>query len=67
MSVVLREDRGPVAILTLNDPDSYNSLTAPLVTELKAALAQLRDEREIRVVILTGAGKGFCSGANLGG
>ena len=46
---------------------TYNSLTAPLVTELKAALAQVRDEREVRVVILAGAGKGFSSGANLGG
>lgn len=67
MSLVLREDRGPVAILTMNDPDTYNSLTSPLVTELKAALAEVRDEREVRVVILAGAGKGFSSGANLGG
>ena len=67
LSLVLREDRGPVAILTMNDPDTYNSLTSPLVTELKAALAQVRDEREVRVVILAGAGKGFSSGANLGG
>jgi len=67
VTLVLREDRGPVAVLTLNDPDTYNSLTAPMIGELKSALADVRDERAIRVVILAANGKGFCSGANLGG
>jgi enoyl-CoA hydratase len=38
-----------------------------MVVELKAALTQIRDERDVRVVILAANGKGFCSGANLGG
>lgn len=56
-----------VAVVTLDDEARYNALSSPMVAELKHALAALRDDREARVVVLTGAGKGFCSGANMAG
>ncbi len=56
-----------VAMLELHDPDRYNALTSGLVTELKEALSRIRDDRDVRVVVLSAAGKGFCSGANMTG
>jgi enoyl-CoA hydratase len=65
---VTRDDLGDgVVQLTLDDPDRYNALTNRMVWDLRDALAQIRNERETRVVILTGAGKGFCAGANMAG
>ena len=63
----MREDRGTTAVLTLNDPDRYNALSTTMVTELREHLAAIHDDRHVRVVVLAAAGKGFCSGANLGG
>jgi enoyl-CoA hydratase len=56
-----------VAVLELHDPDRYNALTSGLVTELKDALSRIRDDRDVRVVVLSAAGKGFCAGANMTG
>lgn len=56
-----------VALLTLNDPARYNSLTNGMVAELRAAFAQLRTDRTARVIVLTGRGRGFCAGANMTG
>jgi len=53
---------GPVARITLNRPDRLNSFTAQMHKELRDALANLGDAR---VVILTGAGRGFCAGQDL--
>lgn len=58
---------GGVVVLELDDPDRYNALTAAMVTELRDALGAIRADREVRVVVLAGAGRGFCSGANLAG
>ena len=55
-------DRGPVTRITLNRPDRLNSFTAAMHAELRDALANLG---EARVVILTGAGRGFCAGQDL--
>ncbi|HZP28949.1 MAG TPA: enoyl-CoA hydratase-related protein [Acidimicrobiia bacterium] len=60
----LRED---VALVEMNDPDRYNSLTTGMVDELKATFAQLRVDRTVRAVVLTGHGRGFCAGANMTG
>src|SRR5690242_12942368 len=54
-----------VAILTLNRPERYNAINATLRGEVTAAMAELRDDDDVRVVMLTGAGKGFCSGAGM--
>jgi enoyl-CoA hydratase len=51
--------------LTLNRPDSLNALTYAMYEELLAKLELIRFDSEIRVVILTGAGKGFCAGHDL--
>jgi enoyl-CoA hydratase len=67
MSLVGTERRGDAVVVTLDDPERYNALTTAMVTELKDAFAELRRDRDARVVILTGAGKGFCSGANMAG
>ena len=53
---------GPVARITLNRPDRLNSFTAHMHEELRDALASLGDAR---VVVLTGAGRGFCAGQDL--
>lgn len=49
----------------LNRPDSLNAMTPELVGDITAAFRQLNQDRETRAVILTGEGKGFCSGADL--
>jgi 2-(1,2-epoxy-1,2-dihydrophenyl)acetyl-CoA isomerase len=54
-----------VAILTLNRPDRYNAINAALRAEVTAAMRDLHGDDEVRVLILTGAGKGFCSGADM--
>ncbi len=56
-----------VAVVTLDDPSRYNALSSAMVAEIRSALAAIRADREVRVVVLTGAGRGFCAGANMGG
>ena len=53
--------------LTLNRPERLNALTYELVTDLHAAIDGLRDDHDCRVVIITGAGRGFCAGLDLKG
>ena len=67
MSMVLSERRGSIAILTLNNPERYNALGGSLLNDLNLALDEVLDEPRARAVVLTGAGKGFCSGAQFGG
>jgi methylglutaconyl-CoA hydratase len=54
-----------IARVTLNRPDKRNALDAEIVNELKAALKQAAGDETVRVVLVTGAGKDFCSGADL--
>ncbi|MEW5926372.1 MAG: enoyl-CoA hydratase-related protein [Gemmatimonadota bacterium] len=63
--VLLVRREGGVARLTLNRPDKRNALNAELIAALKAALRAADDDPEVRVVALEGAGKDFCSGADL--
>jgi 2-(1,2-epoxy-1,2-dihydrophenyl)acetyl-CoA isomerase len=67
MSMVVSERRGSIAILTLNNPERYNALGGSLLGDLNAALDEVLGEPRARAVLLTGAGKGFCSGAQFGG
>jgi 2-(1,2-epoxy-1,2-dihydrophenyl)acetyl-CoA isomerase len=67
MSMVLSERHGSIAILTLNNPERYNALGGSLLDDLNAALDEVLCEPRARAVVLTGAGKGFCSGAQFGG
>src|SRR5690606_27940717 len=57
--------REGIAHLTLNRPDKRNALNGELVEALKEALARSEADPEVRVVALAGAGKDFCSGADL--
>lgn len=63
--ILLREDAGPVATLTLNRPGALNALSDAMLAELKAAFAALAEDRTAKVVILRGAGKAFCAGHDL--
>jgi 2-(1,2-epoxy-1,2-dihydrophenyl)acetyl-CoA isomerase len=59
------EETGAVARVTLSRPDKLNSFNAAMHLELREALARAA-RPEIRVVVITGAGKGFCAGQDLG-
>ncbi|MBV9919364.1 MAG: enoyl-CoA hydratase/isomerase family protein [Pseudonocardia sp.] len=59
-------DDPAVAVLTLNRPARYNALTVELKTALLAALRELADAGDVRAAVLTGAGKAFCVGQDLG-
>jgi len=66
MSLILESvDDNGVATLTLNLPHKLNPIALELQQELRAALARLRDDRSVRALVLTGAGKAFCVGADL--
>ena len=54
-----------VAVLTLNRPDRLNALSGPMLTALLEALPRLADDPEVGVVVLTGAGRGFCAGGDV--
>ena len=54
-----------VATVTLNRPDKLNAWTAQMEKEVQAAMAQAEADNQVRVIILTGAGRGFCAGADL--
>ena len=51
-----------VLTITLNEPDTMNALSKPLNQGLIDALQRASDDKEVRVVLLTGAGSGFCAG-----
>jgi enoyl-CoA hydratase len=62
---VLLERRGPVLLITLNRPDARNAVNAALAAQLAAALEELDADDELRVGVLSGAGKGFSAGMDL--
>ena len=67
-SPVLVEREGHVARLVINRPERRNALSWEVVGLLRDRLAELRADRDVRVVVLTGAGdRAFCAGADLGG
>ena len=63
--LVRAETAGGVAAVTLDSPHNANALSTGLLTQLRAALDQAMSDPAVRVVILTGAGKVFCAGADL--
>jgi enoyl-CoA hydratase/carnithine racemase len=63
--ILLREDRGPVVILTLNRPDARNSLSLAMIAALHGAVRELGDTDAIRAIVITGAGTAFSSGHDL--
>ena len=65
--VLLHEQDGGVSLLTLNRPDALNALNAQLRHELLAGINAARKDDATRAVVITGAGRGFCAGADLRG
>lgn len=64
-SILLREDRGPVAILTLNRPEKLNALSNELIAGIVNALNNIELDSSVRVVVITGAGRAFSAGADI--
>jgi enoyl-CoA hydratase len=62
--VLLIENRGAVRILTMNRPDKLNALNTELTDALLKGLEAARDNDSVRAVVLTGAGRAFCAGAD---
>jgi enoyl-CoA hydratase len=67
MSLVTLESDGAVRTITLNVPDKLNALSWPLLDELAAAIDTVRADEGARALVVTGAGRAFCSGADLNG
>ncbi|MBX6318703.1 enoyl-CoA hydratase/isomerase family protein [Pigmentiphaga sp.] len=64
MSELLIENRGAVRVLTMNRPEKHNALNTPLTQALLDALRQADADAGVNAVVLTGAGKSFCAGAD---
>lgn len=62
---VLSERIGRVAVITLNRPDRLNTISGTMLAELSEALIAADRDREVRAVVLTGAGRAFCAGLDL--
>jgi enoyl-CoA hydratase/carnithine racemase len=63
--VLLRRDEAAVRVLTMNRPDKMNALNTALTQALVDGLAEAEADPAVHVVVLTGAGRGFCAGADL--
>src|SRR5207248_9590776 len=63
--VLIEKPRPHVALVTLNRPERMNSMAFDVMIPLRQALETLSHDNDVRVVVLTGAGHGFCSGADL--
>lgn len=62
--LISRDSKG-VVILTLNRPKQYNALSTHMMGAIESALEEIRRDEEVRVVVLEGAGRGFCAGHDL--
>ncbi|MFM9435720.1 2-(1,2-epoxy-1,2-dihydrophenyl)acetyl-CoA isomerase [Janthinobacterium sp. CG_23.3] len=62
---ILFEITDGIAKLTLNRPDKLNSFTQAMHEEVRHAMAQIQADKSVRVMVLTGAGRGFCAGQDL--
>lgn len=61
------ETRGQIGVLTLNRPEKLNAISAELRRDVAQAMGVAQADDGVRVLVLTGAGRGFCSGADLTG
>ena len=62
---ILYEIENSVLTITLNRPEKLNAMTPTLLRELREAFEQANTDSTVRVVVVTGAGRGFCAGADL--
>ncbi len=65
LTSVLYEKNGAIATITLNRPEVFNAFDETQSYDLQAALKEAKKDNEVRVIVLTGAGKAFCSGQDL--
>jgi enoyl-CoA hydratase/carnithine racemase len=65
MSFTTYERRGAIGLVTLNRPDRLNAISSALLASFSSALREATDDQETSVLVLTGAGRGFCSGDDL--
>jgi enoyl-CoA hydratase/carnithine racemase len=65
LPILLRDDSEGVAMLTLNRPAQFNSLSEEMLGELQAALDTIAGDASVRAVVIAGAGKAFCAGHDL--
>jgi 2-(1,2-epoxy-1,2-dihydrophenyl)acetyl-CoA isomerase len=63
--ILLAEKKNGVGIITLNRPDKLNSFNDELTFQLQDALKEMEKDKEVRAIIVTGAGRGFCAGQDL--
>ncbi|KPK08803.1 MAG: enoyl-CoA hydratase [Betaproteobacteria bacterium SG8_39] len=63
--VLIREDRDGICTLTMNRPQQMNLLTSEMIEAIQNALDTVAQEKDVHVVVLAGAGKGFCAGHDL--
>lgn len=62
---ILFEKKDSVAVITLNRPERMNAWNAIMASEISASLKAANDDDEVRAIVITGAGKAFCAGADL--
>jgi enoyl-CoA hydratase/carnithine racemase len=62
---LLVEQKGRVVVITLNRPDRLNAISREMLGELSAKVVEANKDPEVRCIVLTGAGKGFCAGLDL--
>jgi len=62
---IIYEKKEKVAIITLNRPERMNAINVQMNADLKSALKEAKDDSDIRAIVITGAGKAFCAGADV--
>jgi len=63
---IVLERKDGVATLTLNRPEKLNAINRKMTEELNGAVVEIAKDRDVRALVVTGAGRGFCSGADVG-
>ena len=64
---IIYDVQNPVAVITMNRPEALNALTGRMQAEIRHALARAEQDPAVVGIVLTGAGRGFCAGADIGG
>ncbi|MGI6206264.1 MAG: enoyl-CoA hydratase-related protein [Anaerovoracaceae bacterium] len=66
MAFVLTEKKDNYAVLTLNRPEALNALNSQVIADISRAFDELQEDDEVRVIVITGAGRAFAAGADIG-